>query len=121
MPHYVVLAYHFILFPTGNGKKLLKIYINFTKLFKEKYLLCKEPFTLEFSIPTSGRAVPCLVAAPEPTSGVRLTGMGLTLCSLADYVTGSLWRPARVSTTRQVPRVQHWVPELLGCGHDAPG
>lgn len=57
--------------------------------------------------------MPCLVAAPEPTSGVRLAGVGLSLCSLADCVTDSLWRPARALTTGQVPPVQYWVPELL--------
>lgn len=29
----------------------------------------------------------CLVAPPEPPDGVRLTGVRLTLCSLADCVT----------------------------------
>lgn len=59
----------------------------------------------------------CLVAAPELTSGVRLAGVGLTLYSLADCVTDSLWRLTRVSTTGRVPHIQHWVPELLGCYH----
>lgn len=39
-------------FSTGNGKKLLKMYIDFIQLFKEKYLLFKEPLTLDFSILT---------------------------------------------------------------------